>query len=240
MKLRRAALPFFAIDFDVLIVRNVFESHLFVQTAPTDMGSSSSKVASKAAGAASRRQYPSTSSLLTSTTSTSHSPSSTNAPSHSAKVSASSQVHPDPAAHPPSDQKSEHIDLDGRDPHFGSALRKIGVAKPVSETRPHEDAFPTSSQPMNSGQNIFPSSTDNPAMLLVHAREKFGKQFEVEMDGRGRAGFPGRTLLSAKEIKEVFTLRDDGAKSPQQIEKELRLKTGILDHLAPKDVVANA
>lgn len=93
---------------------------------------------------------------------------------------------------------------------------------------------------MSSGQNIFPSSTNNPAILLVQAREKFGKQFEVEADGRGRAGFPGRTLLSAKEIKEVFTLRDDGGKTSQQIENELRLKAGILDHLAPKDMVANA
>jgi len=141
---------------------------------------------------------------------------------------------------PPSNPKSEHIDLDGRDPHFDSALRKIGVARPVSETRPHEDAFPTSSQPMHSGQNIFPSSTNNPAMLLVQARERFGKQFEIEIDGRGRSGFPGRTLLSAKELKEVFTLRDDGAKAPRQIEMELRLKPGILDHLAPKGVVANA
>ncbi|KEF63158.1 uncharacterized protein A1O9_01134 [Exophiala aquamarina CBS 119918] len=204
------------------------------------MGSSSSKIASKAAGAASRRQYPSTSSLLNSTTSTSRSPPSHNAQSPFAKISASSQVHPDPATNPPLDQKSEHIDLDGRDPHFGSALRKIGVAKPVSETKPHEDAFPTSSQPMSSGQNIFPSSMNNPAMLLVQAREKFGNQFEAEIDGRGRAGFPGRTLLSAKEIKEVFTLRDDVARAPQQIEKELRLKTGILDQLAPKGVAANA
>jgi hypothetical protein len=193
------------------------------------MGSSSSKVASKAAGAVSRRQYPSTSSILNSAT-----------PSQSAKAAAPSQVYPDPSTHPPSDQKSEHIDLDGRDPHFGSALRKIGVAKSVSETRPHEDAFPTSSQPMSSGQNIFPSNTNNPAMLLVQAREKFGKQFEAETDGRGRAGFPGRTLLSAKEIKEVFTLRDDGGKTSQHIEKELRLKAGILDHLAAKDIVANA
>lgn len=77
-------------------------------------------------------------------------------------------------------------------------------------------------------------------MLLVQAREKFGKQFDFEVDSRGKTGFPGRTLLSAKEIKEAFTSRDDAAKPPQQIEKELRLKAGILDQLAPQGVVANA
>ncbi|KAK5064423.1 hypothetical protein LTR84_000256 [Exophiala bonariae] len=204
------------------------------------MGASSSKVASKAAGAASRRQYPSTSSILNSTPSTTQSPSQPVVLQTAVKPATAAQVHPNPVSHPPSEQKSEHIDLDGRDPHFGSALRKIGVAKPVSETKPHEDAFPTSSRPMNSGQNIFPSTKNNPAILLVQAREKFGKQFEVEVDSRGRAGFAGRTLLSAKEIKEVFTLRDDGAKLPQQVEKELRLKPGILEQLAPQGVVANA
>lgn len=230
----------FDFNVDVLIDQysNQLQHFCFFDSAK--MGASSSKVAAKAAGAASRRQYPSTSSILNSSPSTTQSPSKPIVPQDTVKSSAAAQVRPNPTSHPPSDQKSEHIDLDGRDPDFGSALRKIGVAKPVSETRPHEDAFPTSSRPMNSGQNIFPSSQNNPAISLVQAREKFGKQFEAETDGRGRAGFAGRTLLSAKEIKEVFALRDDGRKRPQQVEKELRLKAGILDQLAPRGVVANA
>ncbi|KIX06588.1 uncharacterized protein Z518_04564 [Rhinocladiella mackenziei CBS 650.93] len=198
------------------------------------MGSSSSKIASKAAGAAARRQYPSTSSI------TNNAPSAPNALSPSSTPSAPSQVHPNPTASPPTEEKSSHIELDGRDPHFGSALRRIGPAKPASEARPHEEAFPTSSQPMQLGQNIFPSSPNNPAMMLVKARQRISKQWESEIDNRGRPSFPGRTLLGAKDIREALTLRDEKGRTSREVEKQMGLKPGILDQLLTKGVVANA
>lgn len=206
------------------------------------MGSSASKVAGKAAGAAGRRQYPSTSSILHNTTPTPNAAaaSRTNASPQTTQPTAASQVHPNPAAAPPTEEKERHIELDGRDPQFGSALRKIGVAKPVSETRPHEDAFPTSSQPMHSGQNIFPSGTTNPALQLVQARERFNKLWEAEEENRGRGTFAGRTLLSASDIKEALTMRDEGGRSSQQIEKDMRLNPGTLDKLIAKGIIGNA
>ncbi|RVX72280.1 hypothetical protein B0A52_04484 [Exophiala mesophila] len=205
------------------------------------MGSSASKVAGKAAGAAGRRQYPSTSSILHNTTPTPNvAASRTNATPQTTSAPAPSQVHPNPAFAPPAEDKDSQIELDGRDPQFGSALRKIGVAKPVSETRPHEDAFPTSSQPMSSGQNIFPTGTTNPAMHLVQSRERFNKLWETEEENRGRGTFAGRTLLSANDIKEALTLRDEGGRSTQQIEKEMRLSPGILDKLVAKGIIGNA
>lgn len=75
------------------------------------MGAGASKEAGKAAAAAGRRQYPSTSSILNQATSTS------NAPSQASRPFAPSQVHPDPQKAPPSeDSKSQHVELDGRDP----------------------------------------------------------------------------------------------------------------------------
>lgn len=93
---------------------------------------------------------------------------------------------------------------------------------------------------MNSGQNIFPSGAHNPATQLVQARQKFNKQWEIEEENRGRGTFAGRTLLSASDIKEALTLRDQAGRSSQQVEKELRLKAGLLDRLVAKGVVANA
>ncbi|KAK5461036.1 hypothetical protein LTS15_003099 [Exophiala xenobiotica] len=165
----------------------------------TRMGSSSSKVASKAAAGAARRQYPSTSTIANSANQTTNAASRTNAPPLSSKPTAPTQVHPNPATAPPVDQKTEHVELDGRDPQFGSALRKIGPA-----------------------------------------RQRINSQWETELESGGRRGFAGRTLLSSKDIKEALRLRDEMGKSSQEVEKQMRLKPGILDHLVAKGMVANA
>ena len=93
---------------------------------------------------------------------------------------------------------------------------------------------------MQPGQNIFPSATNNPALLLVRARERIGKQWEMESDNRGRASFVGRTLMSAKDIREALVLRDEGGKTSQEVEKQMGLKPGVLDQFVAKGIVANA
>lgn len=201
------------------------------------MGAGASKQAAKAAGAAGRRQYPSSSSILNSATSTS------NAPAQSARPNAPSQVHPNPETSPPSETKDAHIDLDGRDPQFGSALKKLGPAISVARAAPHESAFPTSSQPPlgQQGQNIFPSNSPktNPSLRIVEARERINQQFDEEAEGLGRASFTGRTLMSAKDIREALRMRDQGGMSTEEIEKQLRLKSGILSRLGRPGVFGN-
>jgi hypothetical protein len=196
------------------------------------MGSSASKVAGRASAVATRRQYPSTPTSLNAGAV----PSPIDAP---IKSTPAASVRPSPAAAPPAESREAHVELDARDPQFGSALREVGAARPITERKPNEDYFPTSSQPMHSGQNIFPTQPNNPAMMLVHARQKLAKQWESEMEGQGRPSFAGRTLLSAQEIRQALTSRDEAGKSSQQVEKELRLKPGILDQLVAKGVVAN-
>ncbi|OAP55081.1 hypothetical protein AYL99_10781 [Fonsecaea erecta] len=198
------------------------------------MGSSASKVAGRAGGAAARRQYPSTSSIVNSAPSPSSS-----ASDAAVKPTPAAEVRPSPAVAPPAGEKSEHVELDARDPQFGSALRRVGAARPVTERKPDEDTFPTSSQPMHSGQNIFPSDANNPAMMLVQARKRTAAQWESDLETQGRPNFGGRTLLSVKDIKEALTLRDELGKSPQEIERQMRLKPGVLDQLVAKGVVAN-
>lgn len=201
------------------------------------MGSGASKQAGKAAAAAGRRQYPSTSSILNQATSTS------NAPGASVKPHAPSQVHPDPAVAPPSENKDAHIDLDGRDPQFGDALKRLGPAISVERAAPHQGAFPTSSQPPlgQQGQNIFPSSdpTTNPSLMIVKARERINQQFDNEAEDIGRASAGGRTLISAKDIKEALKMRDQGGMSSEEVEKQLRLKPGILSRLGKPGVFGN-
>lgn len=92
---------------------------------------------------------------------------------------------------------------------------------------------------MHSGQNIFPSNMNNPALLLVQARQRITRQWESELENQGRPSFPGRTLVNAKDIKEALILRDEAGKDSRQVEKQMRLKPGILDQLVTKGVVAN-
>lgn len=77
-------------------------------------------------------------------------------------------------------------------------------------------------------------------MRQVQTRERIGRQWESEAENRGRPSFAGRALLSAKDIREALTLRDEAGKTTQEVEKQMRLKPGVLDQLVAKGVVANA
>jgi hypothetical protein len=201
------------------------------------MGSSSSKVARTAASTA-RRQYPSTSSIPTNSTPTS-SPRTTNAPP-SSDAPSPAQVHPDPSQSPPSSTKSQQIDLDGRDPQFGSRLSQIGPVQPVSQSPSNQHQFPPSASPNRQGQNIFPStSATNPAVLVVQARERIGKLWEEESESLGKGSFQGRTLINAGQIREVLSMRESGMQSGD-IERRLRLRAGLVKRLGVGSVVENA
>src|SRR2546423_1868223 len=173
------------------------------------MGSSSSKVARTAASTA-RRPYPSTSSIPKTAPPTSN-PRTTSAPPASEPPSPA-QVHPDPTQSPPSASKSRHIELDGRDPQFGSRLSQIGPVRPVSQSPVNAHQFPPSAAPNQQGQNILPgtSASTNPALLIVQTRERIGKAWEEESESLGRGSFQGRTMISAAQIREVVSMRESG------------------------------
>lgn len=75
--------------------------------------------------------------------------------------------------------------------------------------------------------------------MIVKARERINQQYEDEMEGLGRPSFTGRTLVSAKDITEALKMRDQGGISSEEIEKQLRLKPGILSRLGKPGVFAN-
>jgi hypothetical protein len=142
------------------------------------------------------------------------------------------------------------IELDGRDPQFGAALSRAGTARRVPQPpSPHspeaqpQSAFPTSSRPpmpqqSPPGQSIFPSSNPaaNPALAVVKARDRMTKLWQAENDGVGRPGFQGRTLLSAKEIREAINIR--AVKGEAEAEKMMRLKKGVLAQM-PENMIGN-
>lgn len=203
------------------------------------MGSSSSKVAKTASSTA--RRYPAAASIPRSTNFPSTQPSPSERPPGPSVYSKSS-------ASKPGDQ---HFDLDTQDADFQSRLTQIGPVQPVP-TASHSSTFAPVAQVVRSassekstsspfsGQQLFPSTSSNPALLIVQARERFAKIFEEESNNLGRGNFKGRTIITAAELKNVLSMRDDGRRRPDEIEKQLRLREGLLGKLGPHRMVGNA
>ncbi|ERF75944.1 hypothetical protein EPUS_01310 [Endocarpon pusillum Z07020] len=203
------------------------------------MGSSSSKVAKTASSTA--RRYPATSSLAKSTSAPPIQPT-------SSEPLPGPTVHPRPSA---STSRDRNVDLDARDPDYGSRLSQLGPVQPP-RTLSNSSTFAPTPQVVKSsssssstrspfqGQQVFPSSSSNPELLIVQARDHFAKIFEEESESLGRQSFKGRTLVSAAELKAVLSMRDDGRKPPGEIEKQLRLRPGILGRLGRPGLVENA
>lgn len=208
------------------------------------MGNQSSKVASRAASAA-KRSYPSPTAANSNTITSNTAPSPAPQPPQP-----SAQVHP---SSPSSSTKSSHIELDARDPHFASSLSRAGraqrIPQPPSSNSPKTSpttSFPTSSQPPHlqqapSGQNIFPTQgrAGNPALQIVAARERVARQWEAEQEGMGRKGFEGRTLLSAREIREVLKAVEAG-KGTEELERGVRLRRGLVDGWGAREGVVES
>jgi hypothetical protein len=90
---------------------------------------------------------------------------------------------------------------------------------------------------MQGGAGISSSST-NPALQIVAAKERTARQWAAEQDRIGRKGFEGRTLLAAKDWKEAFRLREEAGMADEEVEKAMRLKNGVLSGV-PTGTVGN-
>ena len=138
------------------------------------MGSSSSKVVKTASSTA--RRYPATSSILKSA----------NPPPPD---SFSSESRPGPTVHPKTTayaSRDQQVDLDARDPDFGSRLSQLGPVQPFPTASNSSTFAPTpqvvksssssaSTSSPSTRQQIFPSASSNPALVIVQARDQIAR-----------------------------------------------------------------
>ncbi|KAL1883557.1 hypothetical protein Plec18167_002563 [Paecilomyces lecythidis] len=190
------------------------------------MGSSSSKPVRSAANAVSHRKYPKKASPPPT------GPSPTQAPRREPGV-ASERPSPQTVERA-SATRSQAIDLDARDPHFAASLRSIGPVTP-------QPTFSNSSAFNRPGQtpSVFPSA-NNPALLVVTARQRITKAAEQEAEAFGRESHVGREFLDALTIRQALTMRDRQGKHPSEVENVLRLKPGVMERLGRKGIVSEA
>jgi hypothetical protein len=71
----------------------------------------------------------------------------------------------------------------------------------------------------------------------VQARDRLTRRYEAETDALGRKGFEGRTLLSARDLKEALAMREAG-REDEEVERAMRLRRGFLVGL-PEGVVGS-
>ncbi|KAL9621116.1 MAG: hypothetical protein Q9160_004367 [Pyrenula sp. 1 TL-2023] len=203
------------------------------------MGSATSKAA-RTAGNAAKRQYPKTpSSTVSSSQNTNAQP-----PPPPQQPQPGPSVHP---STPPQASKNEAIDLDARDPDFASRLSRLGPVQPAPTASHSSTSNPTPQRPSldtggrqqglfsSTNAPIFPDASNNPALLIVQAREQASKQAEEEAEAMGRSSFAGRTLIDVHTIKRAVGMKERGM-TDINIEKTLMLRSGLVKKLgAGKD-----
>ncbi|KAF2021970.1 hypothetical protein BU24DRAFT_33643 [Aaosphaeria arxii CBS 175.79] len=197
------------------------------------MGSAASKGA-RAAGASARKyptRVPPTATTTTTQSTTSHAPA---PPPPSARPSqAGPTVHPSPQA---SETKTQAIDLDARDPAFASRLNTIGVVEP----NPYHPSTSSSFDPSRRNaanqfadmmtappQSAFPDPGNNPALRILHSRQKIQEEAESELEQLGKRGFKGRTYVDAG-ILQLALKRLQRGESEAKVEDAFDIKRGRL------------
>ncbi|KAL5000034.1 hypothetical protein BDV10DRAFT_41336 [Aspergillus recurvatus] len=190
------------------------------------MGSSASKPA-RSAAQASRRQYPKQPSTPSPA---SRPPTQRPPPPPPSQASRQPNIQPQSPAQGPtyhskekaSLEKSSAIDLDGRDPHFAASLRSIGPVTP-NPTLSHSSTFNQTHPP-----SVFPSTSANPALLVITARQRITREAEAETEELGKGGFEGRRYLDAFTIRQILAMRDKQGIGAEEIERALKLKRGVV------------
>ncbi|WPG98879.1 Hypothetical protein R9X50_00167900 [Acrodontium crateriforme] len=188
------------------------------------MGASGSK-ASKAAGSAAR-QYP-TRPPLSSTYAATSNPAARAPPPRPSPAKPSVQAQA-------SESRSEAINLDASDPDFARSLRSIGPVQPNLTLSP-SSAFGVNAG--NSSQLRGPDVRKNPAIMMLEARARLQDEADKEALDAGSKGHGGRQFLDILTIRRMLVMRDLNGDSPEDIEKSMGLKKGVVDRLGIKGVI---
>lgn len=200
------------------------------------MGSSASRI-TQAANKPATRQYP----KIPSSGVTRHQKSSSQLPPTSY---AGPSVHP---STPPQSSRNPAINLDARDPDFASRLSRLGPVQPAPTFSPSSTSDPSPQRPpanTTNGHNalassinapVFPEASNNPALVIIEAREQMSRRAEEESEAMGRNSFVGRTLIDVHTIKRAVSMKERGMHD-SDIEKALILRSGLVKRLgAGKD-----
>lgn len=95
------------------------------------------------------------------------------------------------------------------------------------------------SSPNQPHPQFFPDESQNPALLVLKARERLQQEAEAEFAKTSRSDGVGKKFLDVGTIRKVLVMRDEKGKSETDIEKSLGLAGGVVRALGQKGVVGD-
>ncbi|OTB04500.1 hypothetical protein M426DRAFT_155455 [Hypoxylon sp. CI-4A] len=137
--------------------------------------------------------------------------------------------------------KDDSIKADGADPDpnpminpaFSQRLRQMGVATPNPTLSNSSTAspYPIFPDQKSSGPG-FPSPAQNPTLGALEARQQLQDRAEREFENIGQ----GKEFLDVGTLKQILVMQGRGTPAAD-IEKRLRLKSGVVGRLGPRGVI---
>lgn len=138
------------------------------------------------------------------------------------------------------------MNLDASDPDFARSLRSLGPVQP-SSTLSNSSTFTGVPSPSSSGTKgspnqpypqIFPDASQNPALMVLKARERLQQEAEIEFAKTGR-GDGGRRFLDVSTIRQLLVMRDERGLGEEEIEKNMGLAKGVVRSLGARGVIGD-
>ncbi|KAI0837510.1 hypothetical protein F5Y06DRAFT_297367 [Hypoxylon sp. FL0890] len=136
--------------------------------------------------------------------------------------------------------KDDAIKADGADPDpnpmtnpaFSKRLQQMGVATPNPTFSNSSTASPYPVFPDQEPQGPnYPAPAQNPTLSALEARQRLQEAAQLEFERPGQ----GKEFLDVGILKQILIMQARGAPAPD-IEKRLRLKSGVVNRLGPKGV----
>jgi hypothetical protein len=81
--------------------------------------------------------------------------------------------------------------------------------------------------------------SQNPALLLLKARERLQQEAEAEFAKTSRSDAEGKRFLDVNTLRQVLVMRDDKRMGERDIEKTLGLAGGVVRALGQKGIVGD-
>ncbi|KAK8064941.1 hypothetical protein PG994_007579 [Apiospora phragmitis] len=138
--------------------------------------------------------------------------------------------------------KDDAIRQDAMDPNpitdaaFSQRLRQMGIATPNPTMSNSSTASPVagpSSSHTNVSHNSYPRPPQNTTLNALDARRRLQEAVDVQSQNP----LAGREYVDVGVLRQILVMRDHGYAAPD-IEKRLRLKSGVVARVGPPGVIA--
>lgn len=118
------------------------------------------------------------------------------------------------------------------DAAFSQRLRQMGIATPNPTMSNSSTASPIAGSSLHAARNRAPAQ-QNTTLNALDARRRIQESVDVQSQNPSA----GREYVDVGVLRQILMMRDRGHAAPD-IEKHLRLKSGVVGRVGPPGVIA--